>query len=161
MPSELHEAFLQEFHTHLLFQLDKLAGSKVLPIARFFQDIVSLGSRRMAWLGGDTDAALAGPEPASQSSADSADSSSASTEAVLGARPSPDLPDDTITQHEPDACYGRRRYKFPGVVVEVAYSQKAQELGEIAWNYIVESEGDIKMVIGIDIDYKGSQKASF
>jgi hypothetical protein len=161
MPSETHEAFLHEFHSHLLFQLRDLAASDVPPVARFFGAVVSLGSRRMAWLssGDADDAAPADAPPASQSSTDS---SAASTTAISGEqRPSPEPPGDTVAQHEPDACYGTHDDQFPGVVVEVAYSQKAVALCDLAANYIVESDGDIKMVIGVDLDYKGSRRATF
>ncbi len=40
-----------------------------------------------------------------------------------------------------------------GLVVEISYSQDGKELDKLAWQYIQGSNGDIKAVLRIDINY--------
>ena len=40
-----------------------------------------------------------------------------------------------------------------GVVVEISYMQNRKDLAKLAWDYITYSYGDIKMVIGLDLQY--------
>ncbi|PTU21997.1 hypothetical protein P175DRAFT_0492608 [Aspergillus ochraceoroseus IBT 24754] len=49
---------------------------------------------------------------------------------------------------------------YPGVVVEISYSQNGKDLKKLAWDYIVHSNGDIKVVVGIDINYGGMQDST-
>ncbi|EGU82011.1 hypothetical protein FOXB_07477 [Fusarium oxysporum f. sp. conglutinans Fo5176] len=44
--------------------------------------------------------------------------------------------------------------RYPGIVVEV-YSQDGKDLRRLAQDYILYSNGDIKLVIGIDLSYRG------
>lgn len=62
--------------------------------------------------------------------------------------------------HMPDAQFHHKEAQYPGVVLEVSYSQKRKDLPKLADNYIVDSEGSIKVVIGLDIEYRGSRKAT-
>ena len=50
--------------------------------------------------------------------------------------------------------------KYPGVVIEVLYAQKRKDLAIIAEDYILGSNGDIRAIIGIDVEYRGSKKAT-
>jgi len=54
--------------------------------------------------------------------------------------------------HNPDAAFGDRKDKYPGVVLEVAYSQKKKDLRELAERYILGSDGNIRVVIGLVLD---------
>lgn len=58
-------------------------------------------------------------------------------------------------RREPDAQFRHPRAYYPGVVVEVSYSQEGKSLRKLAQDYILYSNGDIKAVIGVDINYKG------
>jgi len=58
------------------------------------------------------------------------------------------------SKQSPDTSYAHRDAKFPGLVIEVSYSQKAKDLPKLADNYILGSNGNIKMVLGLDLDYK-------
>jgi deoxyinosine 3'endonuclease (endonuclease V) len=42
----------------------------------------------------------------------------------------------------------------------LSYSQKKKDLSRLANEYILGSDADIRIVIGIDVKYKGSKKAS-
>jgi hypothetical protein len=50
--------------------------------------------------------------------------------------------------------------QFPGVVIEVLYSQKRKDLERLADNYILGSDSDIRVVMGLDIEYKTGKKAT-
>jgi hypothetical protein len=63
-------------------------------------------------------------------------------------------------QHEPDASFRHLHAEYPGVVLEVSYSQKRKDLPRLAHDYIVQSNGNIKIVVGLDIEYQGSKKAT-
>ncbi|TVY81589.1 hypothetical protein LSUE1_G007487 [Lachnellula suecica] len=60
----------------------------------------------------------------------------------------------------PDASFQHFDAQYPGVVLELSYSQKKKDLSRLADAYILGSDADIRVVIGIDIEYKGSKKAS-
>ncbi|KAI1856350.1 uncharacterized protein JN550_013824 [Neoarthrinium moseri] len=55
-------------------------------------------------------------------------------------------------QRHPDGQFQHQKAAYPGVVVEISYSQDGKDLGKLAWQYIQLSNGDIKVVIGIDIN---------
>lgn len=66
--------------------------------------------------------------------------------------------------HDPDTQFLYNTAEYPGVVVEIAYSQNkkdsGKDLAKLADHYIVESSGNIKMVIGIAVDYRVTKKAT-
>lgn len=51
---------------------------------------------------------------------------------------------------------------FPGLIVEVAHSQSVKEnkksLSRLAEKYILQSSGNVKLVIGVTIDYDFHQR---
>ncbi|KAJ4308833.1 hypothetical protein N0V84_011863 [Fusarium piperis] len=61
------------------------------------------------------------------------------------------------TRRQPDAQYHHPLAAFPGVVIEVSYSQDKKRLPRIAKQYIHASDGNIKAVICIDINPVNSQ----
>ncbi|KAJ5285974.1 hypothetical protein N7524_001280 [Penicillium chrysogenum] len=77
------------------------------------------------------------------------------------------LPEETddgeqiFTRREPDISFGHHQARYPGVVLEVCYSQKSKSVSYLADDYILNTDGSINMVIALDIDYQGSQRASF
>lgn len=66
------------------------------------------------------------------------------------------------TKHEPDASFWHDDAQYPGVVIEVAYSQKKKCLNRLAEDYLLDSDASIQVVVGLDIDYgkKGSRMAT-
>lgn len=56
---------------------------------------------------------------------------------------------------------GKRIRDDPGVVLEVCYPQKSKSVSYLADDYILNTDGSINIVITLDIDYQGSQRASF
>lgn len=63
-------------------------------------------------------------------------------------------------RREPDAQFQHRDAKYPGVVLEVSYSQDGKDLRKLARDYIQYSNGDIKVVIGINLEYRSSREAT-
>jgi len=60
---------------------------------------------------------------------------------------------------QPDGQFQHCRAAYPGVVLEVSYTQDGKNLENLAWDYIQYSNGDVKAVIGIDIKY-GSKEST-
>jgi hypothetical protein len=71
---------------------------------------------------------------------------------------SPLLP--TNIRHEPDIRFQYKDAAWPSVVIEVAHSQTKKSLVGLAVNYILRSYGGIRVVVGVDLDYKKSKEAS-
>jgi hypothetical protein len=61
---------------------------------------------------------------------------------------------------EPDASFGHYKAQFPGVIIEICYSQKSREIRKIADDYILCTDGSVNAVVCLDIEYKNSKKAS-
>src|SRR3569833_696272 len=55
-------------------------------------------------------------------------------------------------RREPVGQFQHEDAAYPGVVLEVSYSQDGKDLRKLAADYILGSNGDIKAVIGIDIN---------
>jgi hypothetical protein len=66
------------------------------------------------------------------------------------------------SKHEPDASFWHTDARYPGVIIEVAYSQKKRRLSRLAEDYLLDSNASVQVVVGLDIEYgkKGSQKAT-
>ncbi|KEY66211.1 hypothetical protein S7711_09224 [Stachybotrys chartarum IBT 7711] len=60
-------------------------------------------------------------------------------------------------QHHPDGQFFYEHGKYPIVVLEISYSQARKRLRKLAQDYILYSNGNIKLVIGIDINYKNKE----
>jgi hypothetical protein len=62
--------------------------------------------------------------------------------------------------HQPDDSFQHHDAQYPGVILELSYSQKKKDLPRLADAYILGSDADIRVVVGIDVEYQGSKKAS-
>ena len=62
--------------------------------------------------------------------------------------------------HEPDATFTHPDMQWPAIVIEVAFTQKGEELKDLAEDYILGSKGNIRVVIGLNIECKKSKKAT-
>lgn len=63
--------------------------------------------------------------------------------------------DPQYGKHEPDVSFTHIAAKYPGVVIEVSYSQKRKDLRRLADDYILGSDARIRVVVGIDVEYRG------
>lgn len=61
--------------------------------------------------------------------------------------------DPEYGRHDPDASFRHSGAQYPGVVIEVAYSQKARALPRLADDYILGSDDNIRVVVGLKIEY--------
>ncbi|ELR07553.1 hypothetical protein GMDG_08468 [Pseudogymnoascus destructans 20631-21] len=68
--------------------------------------------------------------------------------------------DEEYGKHDPDAQFRHSKAQFPGIVIEVSYSQKRKDLERLADDYILGSDSDILVVVGLDIEYKTGKKAT-
>jgi len=50
---------------------------------------------------------------------------------------------------------------MPSVIIEVAYSQPNEALRKLAWSYLINSDTNMRAVIGIDVKDAKSCKAIF
>lgn len=71
-----------------------------------------------------------------------------------------DFEEPQFGSHAPDGQFRHSKANYPGVVLEVAYAQKAKDLPYLADEYILGSDGDIRVVIGISLEYKQINKAT-
>ncbi|KAI9764422.1 MAG: hypothetical protein M1840_008445 [Geoglossum simile] len=76
--------------------------------------------------------------------------------------PVDDVPSTADSKHEPDATFLYADAKYPGVIIEVSYSQKRKDLSRLAEEYLSDSNASVRAVIGLDTEYggKGSRKAA-
>ncbi|KEF50864.1 uncharacterized protein A1O9_13086, partial [Exophiala aquamarina CBS 119918] len=63
-------------------------------------------------------------------------------------------------RHDPDDSFRHVQESYPGLVIEAAFSQKGKRLGVIAEDMILGSDGEVRVVVGFDIDYVG-KRATF
>jgi hypothetical protein len=66
----------------------------------------------------------------------------------------------TSILREPDASFGHTEAQYPGVVIEIAYSQKRQAVRDLADDYILCTDGSINVVVCLDIEYQKSKQAT-
>lgn len=67
--------------------------------------------------------------------------------------------DGRMFKHVPDIRFHHQDAAWPGVIIEVSYSQKRKSLIDLAENYLLASDGGIRVMVGIDLEYKKSKEA--
>ena len=48
---------------------------------------------------------------------------------------------------------------YPGVIIKISNLQTTKDLAYLADQYVVETSGSVKVVVGIKLDYRGTLKA--
>jgi hypothetical protein len=61
--------------------------------------------------------------------------------------------DVSKSKYEPDASFKHEGAQYPGVIIEVAYSQKKKRLAQLADNYLMDSDTSVRAVVCLDIEY--------
>jgi hypothetical protein len=56
-------------------------------------------------------------------------------------------------KNDPDASFWHNDAEYPGVIIEVSYSQKRKALGRLAETYLLDSDASVQVVVGLDIEY--------
>ena len=59
--------------------------------------------------------------------------------------------DERYPKQSPDASFAHAHSQYPSVVIETSYSQCQKELTRLADEYISGSDGNIAIVLGLDI----------
>lgn len=70
-------------------------------------------------------------------------------------------PGKKLVTYTPDIVFRHRRDALPSVIIEVAYSRSGKALRRLAYNYLMESNTSVQVVVGIDIKQRSSRKATF
>ncbi|KAL5326307.1 hypothetical protein ACEPPN_007445 [Leptodophora sp. 'Broadleaf-Isolate-01'] len=65
-----------------------------------------------------------------------------------------------VSRHEPDGTFKHREAQDPSIIIEISCSQKRKALTDLAEFYILGSDGNIQRVIGLDIEYKATKRAT-
>jgi hypothetical protein len=68
--------------------------------------------------------------------------------------------DEEYGKHDSDAQFHHSKAQFLGIVIEVSYSQKRKDLERLADDYILGSDSDIRVVVGLDMEYKTGKNAT-
>ena len=72
-----------------------------------------------------------------------------------------DLDEDQVcSTRSPDSSFQHSDAKYPCLVIETSFSQKKKDLPRLADDYIIGSHGNIKLMVGLDIEYRGSKRAT-
>lgn len=66
----------------------------------------------------------------------------------------------THSHRSPDSQFMHFATDFQGVVLEISYSQKKKDLKKLAWEYIQNSNGNFKIVLGVEVDYRKTKGAT-
>lgn len=61
-------------------------------------------------------------------------------------------------ERSPDCSIGRVITRFPGIVLEVAHSDKSNDLPDLA-DYVYGSHKSIQMIVALDINHRESELA--
>lgn len=137
MPTLLHELFISRVCEEIKSQLRRLAQLYRASNPTLSAYIESISECRS-------------PDISLDLSSSSPDSDNAATTTTF----------DTLSKKSPDAAFKHTSAPLPSVVLEVSYSQKRKDLTYLADAYVAGSYGRIQVVIGLDIEYKDSRKAS-
>ena len=57
-----------------------------------------------------------------------------------------------IIRRQPDAIF--KHCDLPGIIEEVLYSQRTKAMPHLVDDYILEANGSVRLVVGLDIDYE-------
>ena len=63
-------------------------------------------------------------------------------------------------KHSPDSSFARIDKKSPHLIIETSFSQKRKDLPRLADDYILGSHGNVKLVLGLDIEYRNTKTAT-
>lgn len=66
------------------------------------------------------------------------------------------------SHHDPDSSFCHMDAHYPGIVIEISYSHKRKRLSRLAEDYLLGTDGGVRLVVALDIEYgaKRSRKAT-
>lgn len=59
-----------------------------------------------------------------------------------------------IIRHDPDVTFKHHDAYQPSVAIQVSYSQNPKDIPRLADDYILETDGSVRVVVGLDINFK-------
>ena len=65
--------------------------------------------------------------------------------------------DSEYGKHDLDDQFRHKKVRYPGIVLKIIYSQKRSALAYLADDYILGSDGNIRVVIGLNIQHSGKE----
>ncbi|TKA65017.1 hypothetical protein B0A49_07420 [Cryomyces minteri] len=65
-----------------------------------------------------------------------------------------------FTPRSPDYVFGFMATYWPPLVLEISYSQKREDLDDLAYSYVHDSGGEIKTVVGLDTEYTPPRRST-
>ena len=65
---------------------------------------------------------------------------------------------DCKHKRSPDAAFSHPDDQYPGIVIETSFSQEAKAVEKRADEYVMMSNGNIKMIISFDVEYRASNR---
>lgn len=65
---------------------------------------------------------------------------------------------DGYGRHDPDDSFGHKLARYSGVILEGSCSQKRKYLGRLADDYILGSNGSVRVVVGLDFENRDRGK---
>ncbi|TKA59941.1 hypothetical protein B0A49_12710, partial [Cryomyces minteri] len=128
MPTRLHESFIPKVVARLRAQLATLSSTN--PEIRGTVALIGEGNQWTIPLG-----SMADSQPEREVEEDS-----------------------NPTKRSPDHCYQYKGGRWPTLVLEVSYSQKREDLDDVAYSFVRGSHGNINTVVGLDVEYKPPEK---
>lgn len=69
-------------------------------------------------------------------------------------------PSNAKSKHEPDTYFRYKGARYPGVIIEISFSQKREALNWLAETYLLDSNASVQVVVGLDIGYDRKKSAN-
>jgi hypothetical protein len=66
----------------------------------------------------------------------------------------------TYNSRSPDCWFHHETRQYPSFIIEVANSQSTKSLQKLAEEYLLETNGEVRTVVGIDLDYNDKNRAT-
>ncbi|KAF4547270.1 Hypothetical protein D9617_49g041310 [Elsinoe fawcettii] len=127
MPTQTHELLVERIEDSIKSQLKSIA-SRQDEQASFARKIIAARSSQVLL---------------PQEDADSDDEISENTKSNQPIK---------YSKYEPDASFRHKDARYPGVIVEVAVAQKGKSLERLAENYLLDSDGSVQAVVGLNVE---------
>jgi hypothetical protein len=68
--------------------------------------------------------------------------------------------DEEYAKSSPDASLRHKDATYPWVIIETSFSQKRKDLQRLVQDHILGSCGNVKLVVGLDIEYRRLKMAT-
>jgi hypothetical protein len=65
---------------------------------------------------------------------------------------------DSEHKRSPDAAFSHPDDQYPGIAIETSYSQAVKAVEKRADEYVMMSDGNIKMIISFDVEYRAGNR---